>query len=355
MKTDARGVSTARIACCSLVATLAAAPAFAQAPAAPEPAAPEATAAATAAPTPPAAAPAPPPPPYSIPWQLRPAAPGTVLRSDTSMAFYEDPATHNAGSAVATMLLGSYKITPNLAPLVRFGFVQNATPDPVMGGTKAAEGTSFVNPIVGATYGRKVGAFRLAGFGGLTIPVGQGGGDEPDAGAAGANNAGVRARSAMDNAMFAVNYMTGILGFDAAYVDHKLTVQAEATLFQLFRTRGENNGAASNDATRTNSTMGLHVGYFLAPVVSLGGELRYQRWLSTPTTKTTNAMTMMPVVASFPGANMDTLSVGVGPRFHFKVGAATWLRPGISYSRVLDKPVSDASYNMVQLDIPVIF
>jgi hypothetical protein len=358
MKTNARGVSEIRsnlraLALGAAAATaLAAVPAFAQAPAAPlAPAAPEATAAATAAPVAPAAAPAPPPPPYSLPWQLRPAAPGTVLRSDTSMALYEDPATKNAGSAVATMLLGSYKVTPNLAPLVRLGFVQNTTPDPVMGGVKAPEGTSFVNPIVGAIYGRKVGSFRLAGFGGVAIPIGQGGGDTPDAAAAGANNVGIRARSAMDNAMFAVNYFTAIAGVDAAYVDHKLTVQVEATVLQLFRTRGENAGAVSNDAARTNSTFGLHVGYFLLPVISLGGELRYQRWLSTPTTK--NPMTM--AVTNFPSANLDTLSVGVGPRFHFKLGPTTWLRPGISYSRVLDKPVSDASYNVIQLDVPVIF
>src|SRR5262249_46357759 len=188
---------------------------------------------------------------------------GTVLRSGTSMAFYEAPVTDNAGSAVATMLLGSYKVTPNLAPLVRLGFVQNATPDPATGGTKAAEGTSFINPIVGAIYGRRLGAFRLAGFGGLAIPIGQGGGDKPDPGAAGANNVGVRARSAMDNAMFATNYLTGIVGVDGAYVDHKVTVQVEATLFQLFRARGDKNGAASNDSTRTNSTFGLHAGYFV--------------------------------------------------------------------------------------------
>ena len=79
------------------------------------------------APVPP---PAPPPPPYSLPWQLRPAAALNVVRSDSTVAFY-DGAAGTSGSTVATMLLGSYKVSPNLAPLVRLGWVQNsAAPGP---------------------------------------------------------------------------------------------------------------------------------------------------------------------------------------------------------------------------------
>jgi hypothetical protein len=32
-----------------------------------------------------------------------------------------------------------------------------------------------------------------------------------------------------------------------------------------------------------------------------------------------------------------------------------WLRPGISYSQGLDKPLSDSKYHMVQVDIPFVF
>jgi len=139
----------------------------------------------------PAVAPTPPPPPYSLPWQLRPVAAANVVRSDTAVAFYDNGAGA-AGSTVATMLLASYKLTPSLAPLVRLGFVQNDAP--AMG----ADGTSFVNPIVGATYARRIAALRWAAFLGATIPIGMGGGNTPDAGAATANAAGIRARSAME-------------------------------------------------------------------------------------------------------------------------------------------------------------
>ena len=32
-----------------------------------------------------------------------------------------------------------------------------------------------------------------------------------------------------------------------------------------------------------------------------------------------------------------------------------FMRPGISYARALDKPLSASSYNMVQVDLPVVF
>ena len=301
--------------------------------------APEATAVTVAPPSSPAP---PPPPPYSIPWQLRPAGAASVVRSDSSVAFYENGAGAS-GSTVATMLLGSYALTPHLAPLVRLGFVQNQAP-----GT-TPDGSSFINPIVGLTYARRAGSLRWAAFAGATIPIGAGSGDHFDQGVANANTAGLQARSGMDNAMFAVNYFTGILGGDLAYVDHRLTVQVEATLFQLLRVHGDDAGTGSTDAARTNSTFGLHAGYFLLPFLSVGGELRYQRWLSTPTALVMGAKT------DIPSAKMDTVTVAVGPRAHFAVGHGMFLRPGISYARALDAPLTTMSYNMVQVDVPLVF
>jgi hypothetical protein len=310
----------------------------AAAPGAPEPA-PMPAVSTTAPPATPVTPPAPPPPPYSLPWQLRPLTVGNVVRSDTAVAFYEN-AMGDTGSTVATMLLASYKVTPNLAPMVRMGFVENSAPG------MAVDGRSFVNPVVGATYSHKISDFRLAGFGGVTIPIGMGGGSMPDAGAAGANAAGISARSAMDNAMFAVNYLTVIAGAGFGYIANKLTVQAEITFLQLFRVKGSDTTAISPDSTRTNSTAGLHAGYFIIPQLSLGGEIRYQRWLARPT------LGGMKIDSS--DIRMDTVTMAVGPRMHFKVGNI-WLRPGIAYARGLDKPLTNGSYNMVQVDIPVVF
>ena len=159
-------VTAGALAGSALAEEPAAPPPPAPVPAAPEAAAPVPAATAVAsANTAPAAAPAPPPPPYSLPWQLRPVGAVNVVRSDTAFAIY-DNGMGAKGNTVATMLLGSYKVTPSLAPMVRLGFVQNDAP------ATAADGTSFINPIIGATYARKVDAIRWAAFLGATVPIG---------------------------------------------------------------------------------------------------------------------------------------------------------------------------------------
>ncbi len=306
----------------------------AEATAAPPPP-PDVTSNVSAAPAPPA----PPPPPYSLPWQLRPVAAATVLRSDTSIAFYEN-AKGESGESIASTFLASYKLTPEIAPLVRFAIVQNSEPGEGVG-KGLGQATAFVNPIIGVTYARKIaGPFRGAAFLGAALPLGMGGDKAPGVSdIARAVGRGIQARSAMDNAMFAVNYTTGIFGLGGAYVANKLTVQLEATVLQLFKTRNDH---IKTDDKRTNFTSGLHLGYFLAPVISLGAEYRYQRWLTDadPVRADANAR--------------ENQTIAIGPRFHFKTGS-TWIRPGLSYSTAIDKPFSDANYHMIQVDVPAIF
>src|SRR5688572_18980252 len=86
-----------------------------------------ATSAAEAPPEEPAPA-KPKPPPYSLPWQLRPVVAASVVRSDTAFAFYKDNAGKESGTTVASMLLGSYKVTDELAPMVRLGVLSNSPP-----------------------------------------------------------------------------------------------------------------------------------------------------------------------------------------------------------------------------------
>jgi hypothetical protein len=296
----------------------------------------------------PAATPgAPPPaPPYSLPWQLRPAAIGNVVRSDTAIAFYENPMSGEPGVAAASMLLGSYKLTPEFAPMVRLGLVSHDPPDGArtMAGSDVDGAAVVLNPVIGGTYLFKLSPeFRLAAFLGLTAPVGGGGGESPDPSAAAANAAGILARSAMDNAMFAVDYFTIFPGLSLAYVAHGLTVQVEATLLQLFRVRS--NETVQPDSSRTNLTTGLHVGYFLVPQFSLSAELRHQRWLSTPDAierDTTDTL-------------RDNTTLAVGARFHIKLSDTAWLRPGIAYATGLDDPMKLREYHIVQIDVPVAF
>ncbi len=283
------------------------------------------------------------PAPYSLPWQLRPIVAPTVIRSDTSIAAYENAAS-TGGTTIVTSVLAAYKIpgtggpSVGLSPVARLTMINDSPP-------AGNGGLAVVNPLVGAGYAMKFGGgFRANFFLGVTLPVGMGGGDAPDPGVANSRSKGVLARSAMDNALFAVNDLTVIPGVGIAYVAHGLTVQAEATLLQLTRVRGDK---VQQEASKTNFTSGIHVGYFVASLVSLSAELRYQRWINAP----------FVVEKDTTDTLVDNLTVGVGPRFHFKLGDSMWIRPGIAYSRGLDKPMAAAApnYHILQIDVPVLF
>jgi hypothetical protein len=284
---------------------------------------------------------------YSLPWQLRPVTTGNVVRVDSVAAVFND-ANGNLDEAVTTVLAASYQITRDWAPMLRLGFVGNDAPG------AALDGSSFVNPVVGATYARQMGGYRLAFFGATTIPIGTGGGNGPNLGAVKTNAASMTARPA-DQAMFAVNYVTAIVGADFAYVKHGFTAQGEATLQQSVRVRA-GDSAGATDLFRTNSALGLHLGYFIGTHFSLGADLFYQRWLSHPTAL--NATTGPRVPLS--DANMDTLTVAAGPRLHFRVGKQGGIHPGLSFlrgfdGRGFDAPLLTAQTTAVQLDVPVTF
>jgi hypothetical protein len=252
------------------------------------------------------------------------------------------------------MLLASYKITDEFAPLVRVGVVQNSPPKAAMNQVDSA--VNFLNPVLGATYAIKPAKpLRLAFFLGVTIPVGGGGGDDAKVENKTANTMGIRARSAMDNAMFSVNDLTIFPGLDLAYVSGGFTVQIEATLLELIRVKGDKQpamGLANNpDKTKTNFTAGVHVGYFLTPFLSIGTEFRHQRFLSTP-----KAVENDEKLASTAELGLrDTTTFAMGPRFHFKLSDSVWFRPGVAFAMAIDKPLEKFDYKIVQLDLPIAF
>lgn len=294
------------------------------------------------------------PPPYSLPWQLRPAVVGNVVRSDTAFAFYKDAAGTESGSTVASMLLASYKVTAEFAPLVRVGVVSNSPPKAATNQIDSA--VNFLNPVIGGTYAIKPAKpLRLAFFLGVTLPIGGGGGDAAKPENKTANALGIRARSAMDNAMFSVNDFAVFPGVDFAYISGGFTAQVEATVFQLTRVKGDAPnamGVASNpDKSKTNLTLGLHVGYFVTPFLSVGTDFRHQRFLSTP--KAVEADEALPSAAEL--GLRDTTTFAMGPRFHIKLSDSVWFRPGIALAMAIDEPMEKFEYKVVQLDLPIAF
>jgi hypothetical protein len=268
----------------------------------------------------------------------------TAVRSDTSFASYQN-ALAQSGFAVVSELSAAYRIAgtgsapgTGLAPVVKLTVVNDSPPGTATGGF------AFVNPLVGATYARVLGSgFRASGFLAVTIPVGMGGGNTPDKGELDARTVGPVVRAGMENMLFAVNDFGVCPGIDIAYVGHGLTAQVEATVGVLERVRGE---AQDPDAEKSVFTSGVHVGYFLMDALSIGGELRYQRWINAPST----------VNLHKPGTSVDLLSMGVGPRLHFELAPGIWIHPGAAYTRGFDHPMtSPANDNIVQLDVPVVF
>lgn len=271
---------------------------------------------------------------YSLPFQLRPAITWNVVRSDTSYSFYEGKNSVTGeklkGNALVTSMLVGYKVTEAIQPFVRIAYTYSAPP---------AGGTTGVvsNPLLGVTYGLKpTEEIRVAAVLGVTAPIGQGGGDKPDLAKASAQQAGNLTRSAMDGVLFAVNDLAIIPGVSAAWIAKGLTIQGELTYVQLLRMRG------ASDSAKAVLTSGLHVGYFVVPQLSFGGELRHMRFLTTPV-----------AVNNIPAAR-DNTTFAIGARGHFEIGKF-WLRPGVSVTMPLDKPFSDTKLKVIQLDIPFVF
>lgn len=280
------------------------------------------------------------PAPYSLPWQLRPAIPVNVLRLDTSLASYR---TTDGGFTSVSVLLAAKKLHPDFSLMVRTAIVHDSPPV----GTGAM---AITNPFLGAFYSRKLTtALRITGFLGAALPLGMGGGDSPDRAVASAVRSGVLARFGMDSALFAANDFAILPGIDLAWVHAGWTVQVEATVIQYFRAKGgtlvTGTGAPppqNPDAIKTSATAGIHVGWFAQPWLSLGGELRGQRWFSTPA-----------AVRNAPDFR-ETLSAAAGARVHFQAGPVTF-RPGLAYAQGLDAPLTTRRYRVVQIDIPAVF
>jgi hypothetical protein len=273
------------------------------------------------------------PSPISLGWALRPVAPANVVRSDTAIGMFSDAGM--TGSTVASTFLVSYGHANRRAAraLLRWSATIRRA---------AMTATALSNPLVGVIWAppschrRTAGGVRRA-----RVAARQRRRHDADPRMASTIRSAIAARSSMDNALFASNDLTPIVGLDVAYVAGGLTVQAEATVFELIRVRGD---AVQPDTYKTNFTAGLHGGYFVLPWLSASGELRYQRYLSTPVFVKMDAT----------GASRDTLSAAIGVRGHISLGDRRWLRPGCRTRGDSTIPSGRAA-PVVQLDVPFVF
>jgi hypothetical protein len=280
-----------------------------------------------------AEAPAQAPAPYAAPFGLRGVGAATAIRGETAYGL-------NAGtsSTVVQYLIASYAVVPEVSLYARGGWVDYI---PSVGNSS----TAFTNVTIGALWATKLSStLRLATTLSSGLPVGQGGGDSPDPGAAAAIAAGNLARSRMEgSSTFSPNDLAPFVAADLAYVSGGLTLQAEVNVFELIRVRGSN---ADPDATKTVISGGVAAGYFIVPELSLGVEARDAAYVSTPVAVDAGKVSRM------------WITVGGGPRVHLHLGETIWFRPGLAYIQPLNDPapnISAASYHIVQLDLPLVF
>ena len=286
-------------------------------------------------------------PQYSLPWQLRAVNPATGFRSDSTLASYEDKAA-SGGSTLVSFLTASYKVNENVGVFGRVGAAGDTPP----GSAAGQGGIAIANPTLGVLFALPLGGgFKLATSLAVAIPDGSGGGNDGPTKSKDAfrarNQAGI-ARSQLDGIAFATNDLGFAPAVDLAYVARGFSAQAEVVVPYLVRVEG---AKAQQEATKMNFVSGVHLGYFILPEMSVGGEVRYQRWLNAP-------IAIEKAAANTPAAdNIDNLTFAIGPRFHLRLGESVVVRPGVSYSRGLDKPTASSTpnYQMVQLDVPVTF
>jgi len=294
--------------------------------------------AASAVSTPPPASPAPAastwtPSPYALPFGLRGTSAVNAVRAETAYGL-------NAGtsSTIVQYLTAAYAFVPQASAFVRGGWV-----DVVPTGHDSS--TAFTNITVGALWATRIHeTLRLEGVVGAGLPVAQGGGNAPNAGQAAAIAAGNLARSRYEGATtFSPNDLAPFVSGDVAWVSRGLTLQGEVSLFEMVRVRGQQ---SDPDAAKTSLSVGLHVGYFVVPALSISVELRDQSFLSTPAA----------VQAGTTARSWVT--VGGGPRLNFELAPDVWLRPGLAFIQPLNDPsptVSAARYHIFQLDLPLTF
>jgi hypothetical protein len=259
---------------------------------------------------------------------LRPAIAPTVVRSDSTYA----PAKLN-DTFVSTLLAG-YRFVPNVGLYAKLAYVHN-NPE------KGPSGNTLSNPLIfGLFTPELLKGLRLPISLGVALPLGGGGGNDFDKVHKAAQAQAVFARSGLENALYAVNFTTLTEGIGLAWIRDRLTLQAEATFFQSFRSRGDK---VEKDKFRANSTYGFHAGYAVLDMLTLSAEIRYQRWLSDAQPVTVAAV------------NRDTLTIGGGARFNLPLGKIT-LRPGFAVFTPLDDPMRKAGMNrLFTFDLPILF
>ncbi|MCL2011884.1 MAG: hypothetical protein FWG75_03740 [Cystobacterineae bacterium] len=300
--------------------------------------------------------------PYTLPFHLRPISASNVVRLDNVLALHDGTGDSakvpngQKGMKEVSILNAGYTFAQDFGILARIG-VTNNFPDKDAH-PNAKNGYALTNGLLFFTYTPKFmdGDLRTAFYLGATAPIGSGGGNNGDIAARATNAGSMMVRSAMDNALFAVNDVAVIPGVDIAYVAHGLTLQLELTYLEIMRVRGEGGNSNQTDVVKRNLVAGLFVGYSIIPQLSAGVELRYQRWLKPPhgirDAGDSDHPNYSQTTQDIYDTRIQNMTVALGLRGNFKIGEKTFFRPAISYAMGIMGEIADQKYHLIQVDLP---
>lgn len=270
---------------------------------------------------------------YVAPFSLRLMEPGSMLRADGAVAFF-DSGAGNAPSAVS-FLTGQWGATEHLGVFVRLGVSGAGLPD------DGATGVAMTSPELGVLVSSRPAPELWVAFSyAMTLPVGDGGGDSPDPRLKNARLGGVLARAALDEAVLSPNDLGITPGIDVAWVEGGLTLQLGAKLEMLLRVRGERD---QPETSRIDVVAGAFLGWFLLEELSIGAELRYRHWIRPP-----HDVRDSPEESALVGQ----ASAAIGPRLHLELGGLR-ISPGLAYTFGLDAPMAELDYNILLIDLPI--
>lgn len=265
--------------------------------------------------------------PYSIPWNLRPLPAVNLVRLDHSLGLHDayGPTSSGLAGTFTQLVTLGVRVADAVMLIARWGWDWTSRPDSASASTI----------LLGANITTRLeSVYRLSVFVAATVPNFETNGRPSHRDAR-------LARASMDNAMFLPGHAAAVAGVGFAWIDQGWTVQAEATLFALGRVT-----AASDDAI-VNATFGAHVGYFVVPQLSVSGELHHQHFLSDPVVLR-RAMDY--------GEELRSQTSGtLGVRAHWNVAGSLWIRPGLAWTIGFDAPMAADSWQVIQLDVPILF
>src|SRR6185436_13111069 len=202
-------------------------------------------------------------------WGDEPAAAKPIGMS-LSLGTTFQKLSHEPQDTVLSVLTASYDLTDRWGAFARLGLVDN---DPATG--EAGRGMS--NPALGFTYGRPLSdRYRLGLTLGVVLPLGSGGGDDPDPAVL---NAMLTATD-WGGPMYGPDHLTPYVGASLTRSAGPLTLRARSTLYDANRVKGKKADPIGPTVIFTSSD--LLADYSLSDRMSVFTQLAQTYYHNTP-------------------------------------------------------------------------